>query len=97
LRAFYDLPEALVYNYMAFLRHSSEVVTLNPLVTAPIRDVNDVIVMQTAIAPPSFLIRCHTCRCAHLQSCAAEVRDRAVREVHCFSVTAFPCDRQPPL
>jgi putative PIN family toxin of toxin-antitoxin system len=49
LQIFYDLPEALVYNYIAFLRHSSEVVTLNPLVTAPIRDVNDVIVMQTAI------------------------------------------------
>jgi putative PIN family toxin of toxin-antitoxin system len=49
LQAFYDLPESLVYNYIAFLRHSSEVVTLNPLVTAPIRDVNDVIVMQTAI------------------------------------------------
>ena len=49
LQAFYDLPEALIYNYIAFLRHSAELVTLNPLVTAPIRDVNDVIVMQTAI------------------------------------------------
>jgi putative PIN family toxin of toxin-antitoxin system len=49
LQAFYDLPEALVYEYIFFLRHSSELVTLNPLVTAPIRDVNDVIVMQTAI------------------------------------------------
>jgi putative PIN family toxin of toxin-antitoxin system len=49
LQAFYDLPETLVYNYIAFLRHSSELVTLNPLVTAPIRDVNDVIVMQTTI------------------------------------------------
>jgi len=41
LQAFYDLPETLVYNYISFRRHSSEVVTLNPLVTAPIRDVND--------------------------------------------------------
>jgi putative PIN family toxin of toxin-antitoxin system len=49
LQAFYDLPENLVYDYVAFLRHSSEMVILNPLVTAPIRDVNDVIVMQTAI------------------------------------------------
>jgi putative PIN family toxin of toxin-antitoxin system len=49
LQAFYDLSEALVYNYIGFLRHSSEPVKLNPLVTAPIRDVNDVIVMQTAI------------------------------------------------
>jgi putative PIN family toxin of toxin-antitoxin system len=50
LQVFFDLPETLVYNYVAFLRHSSEIVTLNPLVKAPIRDVNDVIVMQTAIS-----------------------------------------------
>lgn len=49
LQAFYDLSEKLVYDYVGFLRHSSNIVTLNPLVTAPIRDVNDVIVMQTAI------------------------------------------------
>ena len=49
LQAFYDLPEHLVFDYVSFLRRSSEIVTLNPLVTAPIRDVNDVIVMQTAI------------------------------------------------
>jgi uncharacterized protein len=49
LQAFYDLPEALVYDYISFLHHSSEIVILNPLVTAPIRDVNDVIVIQTAI------------------------------------------------
>ena len=49
LQAFYDLPEHLVYRYVGFLRSSAEIVVLNPLVTAPIRDVNDVIVMQTAI------------------------------------------------
>jgi len=49
LQAFYDLPENLVFDYVTFLRRSSEVVTLNPLVYAPIRDVNDIIVMQTAI------------------------------------------------
>lgn len=49
LQKFYNLPESLIYDYIAFLRHSSEIVLLNPLVTAPIRDVNDVIVMQTAI------------------------------------------------
>jgi uncharacterized protein len=49
LRAFYDLPENLVYDYVEFLRRSSEIVDLNPLVIAPIRDVNDIIVMQTAI------------------------------------------------
>jgi putative PIN family toxin of toxin-antitoxin system len=49
LRAFYDLPENLVFDYINSLRRSSEIVTLDPLVTAPIRDVNDVVVMQTAI------------------------------------------------
>ena len=49
LQAFYDLPENLIYGYIAFLRLSAEMVILNPLITAPIRDVNDVIVMQTAI------------------------------------------------
>jgi putative PIN family toxin of toxin-antitoxin system len=49
LREFYDLPESLVFDYVSFLRQSSEIVPLNPLVTAPIRDVNDIIVMQTAI------------------------------------------------
>lgn len=49
LQAFYDLPEDLVFDYVSFLRRSSEIVTLNPIVTAPIRDVNDIIVMQTAI------------------------------------------------
>ncbi len=49
LQAFYDLPETLVFDYIDFLRQSSEIVTLDPLVTAPIRDVNDIIVMQTAI------------------------------------------------
>ena len=46
---FYDLSENLVFDYVNFLRRSSELVTLDPLVSAPIRDVNDVIVMQTAI------------------------------------------------
>jgi putative PIN family toxin of toxin-antitoxin system len=49
LQAFYDLTENLAFDYVNFLRQSSEIVPLNPLVTAPIRDVNDIIVMQTAI------------------------------------------------
>jgi putative PIN family toxin of toxin-antitoxin system len=49
LRAFYDLPESLVFDYVNFLRQSAEIVTLDPLVAAPIRDVNDIVVMQTAI------------------------------------------------
>jgi putative PIN family toxin of toxin-antitoxin system len=49
LREFYGLTEEMVFEYVRFLRRSSEIVTLNPLVIAPIRDVNDIIVMQTAI------------------------------------------------
>jgi putative PIN family toxin of toxin-antitoxin system len=49
LQEFYGLTEDLVYNYVKFLRRSSEIVILDPLVIAPIRDVNDLIVMQTAI------------------------------------------------
>lgn len=49
LQLLYDLPESLVFDYVRFLRQVSEIVELNPLVTAPIRDVNDIIVMQTAI------------------------------------------------
>ncbi|HYL75498.1 MAG TPA: putative toxin-antitoxin system toxin component, PIN family [Bryobacteraceae bacterium] len=49
LREFYDLTEDMVFDYVKFLRRSSEIVTLDPLVSAPIRDVNDIIVMQTAI------------------------------------------------
>jgi putative PIN family toxin of toxin-antitoxin system len=49
LQAFYELSESLVYDYVGLLRRSSEIVALNPLVMTPIRDVYDVIVMQTAI------------------------------------------------
>jgi putative PIN family toxin of toxin-antitoxin system len=49
LRVFYDLSETLVYEYISYLRSSSEIVELNPIVIAPSRDVNDLIVMQTAI------------------------------------------------
>ncbi len=49
LQAFYGLTENLVFDYVNFLRGASEIVDLNPIVAAPIRDVNDIIVMQTAI------------------------------------------------
>ncbi len=43
------MTEQMVFDYISFLRQSSEIVGLNPLVLAPIRDINDVIIMQTAI------------------------------------------------
>ncbi len=56
LQEFFGLTEDFVYNYVAFLRRSAEIVTLNPLLTAPIRDVNDVIVVQTAIIGEADII-----------------------------------------
>ena len=35
---------------------ATEIVTLNPLLTAPVRDVNDVIVVQTAIIGEADII-----------------------------------------
>jgi putative PIN family toxin of toxin-antitoxin system len=56
LQEFYGLTENLVFDYVAFLRRSAEIVTLNPLLTAPIRDVNDVVVVQTAIIGEADII-----------------------------------------
>lgn len=49
LQEFYGLTEDMVFEYVKLLRRCSENVALDPLVIAPIRDVNDIIVMQTAI------------------------------------------------
>lgn len=49
LQEFYGLTEDMVFDYIQLLRRYSEIVTLDPLVIAPIRDVNDIVVMQTAI------------------------------------------------
>ena len=49
LQAVYHLSEDLIYGYVAFLRLNSRNVELDPLIPAPIRDVNDIVVMQTAI------------------------------------------------
>ena len=49
LLRFYNLTEELVFEYVNSLREFSELVALDPLVPAPIRDVNDSVVLQTAI------------------------------------------------
>jgi len=46
LQEFFGFTEDLVYDYVAFLRRAAEIVILNPLLTAPIRDVNDLIVVR---------------------------------------------------
>ncbi len=41
--------EEAVYGFAGWLRHSSELVQVNPFTVAPTRDPNDVIVLQTAL------------------------------------------------
>jgi putative PIN family toxin of toxin-antitoxin system len=47
--ALHGLSEGRIYDYIALLRSASELVRTDPLLITPVRDVNDTIVMQTAI------------------------------------------------
>jgi putative PIN family toxin of toxin-antitoxin system len=47
--ALHSLSEGRIYDYIGFLREAAEIVHPNPLLITPIRDVNDTVVMQTAI------------------------------------------------
>jgi putative PIN family toxin of toxin-antitoxin system len=47
--ALHGLSERRIYEYVGFLREAAEIVALNPLLVTPIRDVNDTVVMQTAV------------------------------------------------
>ena len=49
LTALHGLTEDDIYRLIATLRERAEIVPLNPLLSTPIRDVNDIIVMQTAL------------------------------------------------
>ena len=49
LQSLYGLSEQRVYDYIGFLREVAEIVTLNVFLSAPIRDINDLIVVQTAV------------------------------------------------
>jgi predicted nucleic acid-binding protein len=49
LREFYGLTETRIYDYIGFLREASELVRPNPVLSIPIRDVNDIVVVQTAV------------------------------------------------
>jgi putative PIN family toxin of toxin-antitoxin system len=49
LQAFYGLSEARVYDFIGFLREVAEIVPLNIVLNMPIRDINDMIVLQTAV------------------------------------------------
>jgi putative PIN family toxin of toxin-antitoxin system len=41
--------EEAIYNYTGWLRDAAEIIALNPLRLAPIRDRNDIFVLQTAL------------------------------------------------
>ena len=45
----HGLPEQRIYEYVGCLRDAAEIVILDPLLVTPIRDVNDTLVMQTAL------------------------------------------------
>ena len=47
--ALHGLSEGRIFDYVGFLREAAEKVRPNPLLVTPIRDVNDTVVMQTAI------------------------------------------------
>ncbi len=47
--ALYGLSEGRIFDYVGFLREATEIIRPNPLLVTPIRDVNDIVVMQTAI------------------------------------------------
>ena len=49
MQALHGLPESRIYDYIGFLREVSELVTLNPLLSIPIRNVKDIVVVQTAL------------------------------------------------
>jgi putative PIN family toxin of toxin-antitoxin system len=49
LQKFYGLSEARVYDFIASLREVSEIVTLSPSLPIPSRDLNDIVVLQTAV------------------------------------------------
>jgi hypothetical protein len=47
--ALHGLSEKRICDYVGFLREAGEIVVPNPLLVTPIRDVNDTVVMQTAV------------------------------------------------
>ena len=49
MQALHGLTETRIYDYIGFLREKCELVMLNPILSVPIRDVNDIVVVQTAM------------------------------------------------
>jgi putative PIN family toxin of toxin-antitoxin system len=49
MQALHGLQETRIYDYVGFLREVAEMIEPNPLLSVPIRDVNDIVVVQTAV------------------------------------------------
>ncbi len=49
MMSLHGLSEGRIYDYIGFLRRTMEVIHPNPLLVTPMRDINDTVVMQTAI------------------------------------------------
>ena len=50
LMAVHGEDEEAIYNFINWLRRTAEIIPLNPLSSAPIRDRNDIFVLQTALS-----------------------------------------------
>jgi predicted nucleic acid-binding protein len=48
--------EEAIYNFTGWLRDAAEIVALDPLTRAPIRDRNDIFVLQTALGGEADLV-----------------------------------------
>ncbi len=57
MSALHGLSEKRIYDYIGFLREVAETVVLNSLLVTPTRDVNDIVVMQTAIIGDADVLR----------------------------------------
>jgi predicted nucleic acid-binding protein len=50
------MPEARIYDYVMLLKSVATMVQPDPLLFAPIRDANDIVVIQTAVAGGAEII-----------------------------------------
>jgi hypothetical protein len=58
LRGCQELRRTERYDYIGLLREAAEIVALNPLLSAPIRAVSDIVVVQTvSLAKQTFFAR----------------------------------------
>jgi putative PIN family toxin of toxin-antitoxin system len=57
LQAFYGLTEERTYDFVRYLHEVAEIVSLTPLLAMPIRGVNDIVALQTAVNGEANILR----------------------------------------